>query len=445
MSGKDKLAAALAARGRAPKSPRAPSKPGRASGRPGGRAKAATTPELSHAFQASSSEAMSPIAQSALEALNGEPKGSMSATRVVPTPPPGVFVHGENRAVLRGLPESWADCIITDPGVGSLADVDGWRNQVPGPEYWSACFRAAKPGAHMAIFAGRKTLHRVATYAEDAGWEMRDTVVWLYPKGMPMALDIGQAVDRKMGGDGEAYFRTIGSLTDTEREAWLASRPGNPWYGWGTELRPSWEPILLMRRPINAGSVAENCLRYGVGALNIDAIRIDSGERDAIATHIPEGQGSAHGLALQKDQAVVGTTTLGRWPADVLFSHDYDCGADGCTPDCPVGALDAQDPDRRELPSRFFYAPKASRREKDVGLGHKANTHKAVKPVAITDWLTKMLCPRKGVVLDPFGGVGSTGLSVARLAVPAAFVAIEADGTWVDMAAQRYSSALDLD
>jgi site-specific DNA-methyltransferase (adenine-specific) len=353
-------------------------------------------------------------------------------------------VPGDCREVLRHGPEAWADVVITDPGVGSLADVDGWQRQVPGPQYWSAILRAAKPGAHLAIFAGRKTFHRVVTYAEDAGWEMRDTVMWLYPKGMPMALDIGQAVDKKMGGDGEAYFRTIGSMTDSEREAWIANKPGNPWYGWGTELRPTWEPIVIMRRPISKGSVADNVLAHGTGAMNIDATRIDSGERDAIATHIPEGQGTAHGLSLQKFQAVVGSTTLGRWPADAIISHAYECDESGCVEGCPVGMLDLQDPDRRDGPSRFFYCPKSSRREKDIGLGAKGNKHKAVKPAAVTDWLLGLLSPPGGVCLDPFAGTCSTGLSVVRLA-GGCFVGIDQEEGWLTAGHSRLLSADDLD
>ena len=388
------------------------------------------------------------------QVFSGEPRGatgealSFSAGR---SQVPCTLVPGDCREVLRHGPESWADCIITDPGVGSLADVDGWLKQVPGPQYWSAILRAAKPGAHMAIFAGRKTFHRVVTYAEDAGWEMRDTVMWVYPKGMPMSLDIGQAADKKMGGDGEAYFRTIGSMTDDEREAWTASKPGNPWYGWGTELRPTWEPIVIMRAPLGSGSVAANSLEHGTGAMNIDATRIDSGERDAIATHIPEGQGDAHGLSLQKNQAVVGATTLGRWPSDALFSHDYGCEEDGCVEGCPVGILDAQDPERRNPPSRFFYCPKSSRREKDLGMATKGNKHKAVKPAAVTDWLLRLLCPPKGAVLDPFTGTCSTGLSVVRLAgardggAAGAFVGIDLEPTWLDMGRARLLSVDDLD
>lgn len=449
--GKQRLADILATRGRAtPSHPGGQGAGGRApaTGR-GGRARPHGGGGGGGSMQAAirsqgtgeglSSSGALPFSRGAVRGATGEAQRFAATARQTPV----VLVPGDCRDVLRSGPEAWADCIITDPGVGSLADTDGWQKQVPGPQYWSAILRAAKPGAHMAIFAGRRTFHRVVTYAEDAGWEMRDTVMWVYPKGMPMALDIGQAVDRKMGGDGEPYFRTIGSMTDAEREAWIAARPGNPWYGWGTELRPTWEPIVIMRRPITEGSVADNSLRWGVGAMNIDATRIDSGERDAIATHIPDGQGAAHGLSLQKHQAVVGSTTLGRWPADALFMHDYDCTESGCVEGCPVGILDAQDPDRRQPPSRFFYCPKSSRREKDLGVGPKGNKHKAVKPVAVTDWLTHLLCPPMGVVLDPFSGTCSGGLSAVRLA--GAFVGIDHEQGWLDVGRARLLSADSLD
>jgi site-specific DNA-methyltransferase (adenine-specific) len=216
---------------------------------------------------------------------------------------------------------------------------------------------------------------------------------------------------------------------------------------------------VLMRKPLGTGSVADNVLAYGTGAINIDATRIDSGTRDAIATHIPEGQGSAHGLALQKHQAVVGETTLGRWPADAIFSHSYGCDQTGCVEGCAVGILDAQDPDRRTPASRYFYCPKASRAEKDLGMAAKANTHKAVKPVEICEWLIRLICPPGGVLLDPFCGTGSTGVAAVRLAggsstsrgstspqgsstSPGLFVGIEHDDTWLNMAHQRMTAPL---
>lgn len=295
--------------------------------------------------------------------------------------------------------ECSVDLVFTDPGIGG--DGPGWVNGCPGQAFFDQMYRLAKPGAHLAVFSSRKYSHRVVSRAEDAGFEMRDTLLWVYPKGMPMAIDVGQAIDKKLGGRGQPYFRTIGAGGEFDKT--------NPWYGWGTELRPTWEPISILRRPPQ-GSVADNVLTWGTGAMNIDAGRIEGEERDAIATYIPGGQGTAHGLALTKHQAVVGKTSLGRWPADAVFSHDEDCDQ-GCTGGCAVAALERE----FEGTAKFFYCPKADRREKDLGLGVKQNKAKGVKPVAVCRWVIQLLLPPGGVLLDPFMGTGSIGLGAIRL------------------------------
>lgn len=306
---------------------------------------------------------------------------------------------GDALPLMRGQPDCTVDLVFTDPGIGG--DGPGWVKGCPGQAYWDEMFRVAKPGAHLAVFSSRKYSHRVVTRAEDAGFEMRDTLLWVYPKGMPMSLDVGQGVDKKLGGPGKPYFKTItagGSYDKT-----------NPWFGWGTELRPSWEPISVLRRPPE-GSVADNVLAWGTGAMNIDVSRIEGGERDAVATWIPPGQGDAHGLALQKHQQVVGKTSLGRWPADVLFSHAEDCGA-VCSGDCAVAGLERE----FEGTAKFFYCPKASRGEKDLGLAAKGNKSKGVKPIAVCRWVVDLLLPPNGLVLDPFMGTGNIGLGAIRL------------------------------
>lgn len=347
------------------------------------------------------------------------------------------------------IDDSSIDCCITDPGVGSLADTDGWWKQVPGPPFWDEVFRVMKPGAHLLVFAGRKTFHRVAYVIEESGFEIRDTLMWLYGKGMPMALDIGQAVDKKLGGDGEPYFRKIGSMTDAEREAYVAD--GNPFYGYGTELKPCWEPIMMFRKPIE-GTNAENIMRYGTGSLNIDASRIEGQTREAIATWIPEGQGDAHGLSLDKKQLVVGETNLGRWPPDAIIQHLDDCHPEQCVDGCPVSDLNEQ-AGGREPVSRFFYCPKASKREKNEGLPpHMVNDHKAVKPIEVCEWLVRLAAPTSsgdgspmdatsgltgpGVVLDPFCGTGSVGVAANNLGY--GFVGIDHDAHVInDLAAAR--------
>lgn len=339
---------------------------------------------------------------------------------------------GDCRDVLRQWPECCVDAIVTDPGMGS----GEWPGGVPGREFWAEFLRVAKPGTHMAVFSGRKTLHRAVTYAEDAGWEPKDTIMWVYPKGMPTAIDVGQAVDRKMGGPGTPWFRSVGSMTDEQRIAFTEMAEGNPWWGWGTELRPTWEPISILRKPLD-GTYADNAIAWGTGSFNIDATRINSGERDAIATHIPSGQGDAHGSALQKDQEVVGKTTLGRWPADALFSHADGCAA-SCVPGCAVAALEDVAPGA----AKFFYCPKASRAERDLGMGHKENSHKVVKPAALMEWVVKLITPRGGLVLDPFMGTGSTGVSCVRLDGMVRFVGVDVEPAYVELARRRIGAAM---
>lgn len=408
MSGKERLAAALAAKGVAPVTSSSLRLPA------GGRSD-------KQAGAGGSRATGGPGGGGSGRAVSGPP-GVLRGTA------PPALIEGDSLALMRAAEECSVDLVFTDPGIGG--DGPGWANGAPGQEFWDAMFRVAKPGAHLAVFSSRKYAHRVVTRAEDAGWEPRDTLLWVYPKGMPMAIDVGQAVDRKMGGEGVPYFRTIGAGGDFDKT--------NPWYGWGTELRPTWEPISILRKPPE-GSVADNVLAWGTGAMNIDATRIEGEERDAIATWIPPGQGEAHGLALQKHQAVVGKTTLGRWPADALFSHAPGCDAgDRCVPECAVLQLERE----FEGTAKFFYCPKASRGEKDLGLGAKANKAKGVKPVAVTRWVVQLLLPPGGVVLDPFCGTGSIGLGAIRLDGTSygRFVGMDVDGHVLGQAQQRWDA-----
>ena len=341
------------------------------------------------------------------------------------------LLGGDCRDLLGETPDNSVDLIFTDPGMGGSGD--GWDRGVPGQPYWDEMARVLKPGGHLAFFASRKYQHRAITRAEDAGLDPRDLLLWVFGKGMPMSLDVGQAIDKKMGGKGEPYFRTAGSLPDEQRKALVKA---NPWYGWGTEIRPTWEPIAILRKPCD-GSVANNVLTWGTGAMNIDATRIPvEGTRDAIATWIPPDQGDAHGLALTKYQQVVGQTTLGRWPADALFSHAEGCGESACAPGCAVRHLELE----FEGTAKYFYCPKADRREKDLGLALKENSLKGVKPVEVCAWVMALLTPPGGLVLDPFAGTASSGLAAIRLdgmGIPCRWVGIELDSVWVDLGQRR--------
>lgn len=263
------------------------------------------------------------------------------------------------------------------------------------------CLRVLKPGGHLAAFASPRTAHRLACGLEEAGLELRDVLMWLHGQGFPK------------------------SLNPTGRAA-----------GWGTVLKPAYEPILLARKPLQ-GTLKQNLARYGTGALHIDACR----------SHDPDlpcpDQGRTHTRSASPE---------GRWPANVSLSHAHRCTERRCARDCPIGRL----ADR----ARFFYCPKTSRRERDAGCerlsrrtiqtfqigAHNerkaqarpvANIHPTVKPIELMRWLVRLLTPSGGLVLDPFTGSGSTG--AAAVLEGARFLGIEREDNYVPIARARIS------
>lgn len=332
---------------------------------------------------------------------------------------------GDCLDVLAGLPDGTFNCVITDPlgGVaakGVRTSESGFEQDsfhgVPGVGFWTEVHRVVRPGGWVAVMASPKSWHWLAVAAEQAGLELRDTLMWLYTTGMTDGLDIGQAVDRKQGGSGEAYFRKVGGMTDEQRDAWLAARPdGNPWYGWSTALKPAWKPVLLLRRPPKMAA-ADAAMRFGTAVLNVDATRIGDEERDAIVAFRNDVPNNVHGGALSKTRMVAGRTTLGRWPANVVVDEDV--------------AVELGDA------SRFFLCASASKRERNEGLpAGRENDHPMVRPVELMRWLVRLLCPPGGVVLDPFCGSGTTG--VAAVEEGMGFVGIDRNERWVSEIAER--------
>jgi site-specific DNA-methyltransferase (adenine-specific) len=325
---------------------------------------------------------------------------------------------------LTQLRESTVDALITDPpygiGVNGLAwdrpgnldpdAVPGRRRQRPKnpneqfqefSRAWSAaCLGALKPGGHLAAFAAPRTVHRLTCGLEEAGYEIRDVLMWLQGQGYP----------------------ATSLLPD----------------GLGTGLKPAWEPIVLARKPLD-GTLTENLAKHGTGAMNIDACRIALSEQDC------RSEGRAHGKRITASPA-------GRWPANLLLSHAESCAPGRCEPDCPVGALGER--------HRFFYTAKASRRERDTGCeklprrvvqtfkigAHNerlcaenpvANVHPTVKPTDLMRWLVRLLAPTDGLVLDPFAGSGTTG--IAAVLEQARFLGIEREAAYVPIARARIS------
>ena len=200
-------------------------------------------------------------------------------------------VHtGDCRDVLRDYPADHFDSIVSDPPYGLTFMGKGWDRGVPGAEFWQEAFRVAKPGAHLLAFGGTRTFHRLTVAIEDAGWEIRDCMMWLYGSGFPKSHDVSKAIDKRGGAERQvlderpAYGIGITGATfkghaegATAKTTAPATDAARQWQGWGTALKPAWEPVIVARKPLS-GTVADNVLRYGTGALNIDGCRVGGTE-----------------------------------------------------------------------------------------------------------------------------------------------------------------------
>jgi len=324
-------------------------------------------------------------------------------------------VHtGDCRDVLRDYPADHFDSIVSDPPYGLTFMGKGWDRGVPGVEFWQEALRVAKPGAHLLAFGGTRTFHRLTVAIEDAGWEIRDCMMWLYGSGFPKSHN-------------------------------------GPWGG--TALKPAWEPVIVARKPLS-GTVADNVLRYGTGALNIDGCRVGADQTvtkpRSSALHRPSGSMNDNWSGV-----VDPTPHSGRWPANVM--HDGSAEV--------VAGFPADE-------GRFFYCSKASRTDREEGcdnlparivntdtppgtLGANSpragagrlheegvrNFHPTVKPTDLMRYLCRLVTPPAGLVLDPFCGSGSTGK--AALLEGLRFVGVDLDPAHVAIAEARCQFAVD--
>ena len=339
---------------------------------------------------------------------------------------------------LKMLASDSVDSIVTDPPYGLSFMGKKWDYDVPSVEIWAECLRVLKPGGHLLAFAGTRTQHRMAVRIEDAGFEIRDMIAWVYGSGFPKSLDVSKAIDKAAGAErkvtraakvADAYRPAHidmdpRSSADRERRDAPATDAARQWQGWGTALKPALEPITVARKPL-VGTVAENVLQHGTGAINVEGCRVDfANDRDK-ASATPQGKVMRNNFAPGEGRAGIESrrpdNDAGRWPANLI--HD---GSEE-----PVRLLGEA--------ARFFYCAKASKKDRDEGLeGFEAqqreakygsiqdarphtpegyeyhreprrNTHPTVKPTDLMRYLCRLVTPPGGLVLDPFTGSGSTG------------------------------------
>jgi len=259
---------------------------------------------------------------------------------------------------IKTLADDSIDSIVTDPPyeIGFMGK--GWDSTgiAYSVELWKECLRVLKPGGHLLSFGATRSYHRMAVAIEDAGFEIRDSIHWTYGSGFPKSMNISKAIDkaagakrevvgekitgRALGGsnwkDGNAGGQEFVSITTP------ATKAAKQWDGWGTALKPSHEPIVVARKPINQ-TVAENVLQYGTGAINIDATRVGSnGGTSKVSVEPKERTGNEQVYGVYNNVAFgVQVDGLGRFPANTLLTHNHDCDTT-CTPNCPIELLDQQ-------------------------------------------------------------------------------------------------------
>jgi site-specific DNA-methyltransferase (adenine-specific) len=362
-----------------------------------------------------------------------------------------MILEGDCLDVLKTLDDESIDSIVTDPPYGLAFMGKRWDYDVPSVEVWQECLRVLKPGGYLLAFAGTRTQHRMCVRIEDAGFEIRDMIAWVYGCGFPKSHDVSKAIDRAAGAEreviGESPYnarRPNPPISDRCAQAGHKANitaPATPeaqqWQGWGTALKPALEPITVARKPFK-GNVAANVLEHGTGALNIDGCRVGTSEK--LARPFNEANNEVLGKFSRFGNP--NEPNGGRWPANLI--HD---GSDEVT-----GLFPGDE-------GRFFYCPKASKRDRDEGLNLPArqyshdgrtkhienayqrnnstarNNHPTVKPTELMRYLCRLVTQPNGVVLDPFCGSGSTGKAAALEGFR--FVGIEREPAYAEIARAR--------
>lgn len=418
------------------------------------------------------------------------------------------IIHGDCFEVLKSHPDNSIDSVITDPPYGLSFMGKKWDYQVPEVELWKEVLRVLKPGGHALVACGTRTQHRMAVNLEDAGFEIRDIVAWIYGSGFPKSLNVALAIDKQSGAIGNRgkAFVTAGAGNREDIQNTSGAKAGtmnykNPvtdeakqWGGWGTALKPAMELWTLCRKPLSENTVAENVLKWGTGGINIDGSRVPVNpevddmmrtveRKERVTETWKEGSGFKN-----ENNHVTGVPSNGRFPANII--HD---GSEEVVSKFPVTTSGNSDGFKGQhtakvhgtyannvinpetvyadtgSAARFFYCAKASKSERNNGcdsldekhfqmrpfaeegwdlsiLKNRMNSksgknhHPTVKPIALMEYLIKLITPPQGIVLDPFMGSGSTGVAAKKLGFN--FIGIEREKEYVDIATARIENEI---
>lgn len=425
----------------------------------------------------------------------------------------GTVLHGDVVSMLADVSENTFDAVLCDPPYGLSFMGKRWDYDVPDADLWRAVLRVCKPGAALIAFSGTRTYHRTVVQIEDAGWEIRDQIAWMYGSGFPKSLDVSKAIDAKAGavrpvvgrakGAANGSVVGLGQLPSMRSEydaTSAASAASAAWAGFGTALKPAYEPAVLARKPLD-GTVASNVERWGVGALHIDASRVgyeDEADQAAAAAaqrlcHDQNAGRTAYGDFTNGPaslQPYLDKQHMGRWPANVILDEAAGEALDAQAGERPgmsgggagardlsmfgVGGITRPETVRGDTggASRFFYCAKASREERELGTGalpHRSaaemtgsqdgaarldsprtgagrtggarNHHPTVKPVDLMRYLARLIMPpTPGRILVPFAGSGSEMIG-AILAGWHDVTGIEREAEYVEIARARVALA----
>jgi len=412
------------------------------------------------------------------------------------------IINGDSFIELKELTENSVDSVVCDPPYGLSFMGKKWDYDVPTVELWKEVIRVLKPGGHLLSFAGSRTYHRMAVNIEDAGFEIRDQIMWVYGQGFAKGLNIGKAVDKLQGNERELvkkdnHGNRVGSVTgggsvggeqggyNFGTEA-IITKGTSPYEGWGTALKPAHEPICMARKPLSEKTVALNVLKWGTGGINIEKSRVGTSKegdpgrfvkikRDNDMVWNDKTTGLKNGLKIDNTQ--------GRFPAN--FIHDGSDEVVGLFPETKTGAvknkvdnganqpinlgggLTKERPADSGSASRFFYCAKASKKDRNEGLEGfeeitkplmgefknnpgretpkssptaRANFHPTIKPTSLMQYLVRLVTPKGGTVLDPFAGSFSTGKACVYEGFD--FIGIELDKEYCAIGEARMAKAM---